>query len=501
MRFVKVSIILLVFILHNVYSYAQADTALEPIPTITEVSLQFIKESNKKIDKYTNRLTSKTEKTLIKLTKWENKIKKLLEKTSPETAQQLFSQGTTSFATMLAKVREGKSLAENYKAKYNEYNDKLATNIKYLETQKAELDNKYIAPLSKAKNKIAELDNTVAETETAEKLIKERKKELLTQAYKVLGKNKYIGKMQAEVFSYAESLQNYKTLFSEPGKAEQKALELLGKIPAVNKFLQQNSMLASLFGSQSIVDNSASLAGLQTREGMNTLIQGRIAAGGPNAAAQVSANMQAAQAELTKLKDKILKQANGNGSSIVEGEDGLPSFKKKDLKSKTFAQRIEIGSNFQFGRPNRLVDSQADIALSAGYKVNNKSIAGFGISYKMDYGSISNFYIKHGGLGLRSFLDYKLKKQFFVSGGYELNFNQSFKTFSELRNANGTKGIGNAWVQSGLVGITKKINFAPKGAGKTKLIKGTKVQLLFDMLYNTHVIPGQMWVFRVGQNF
>jgi hypothetical protein len=401
MRFVKVSIILLVFILHTVYSYAQADTALEPIPTITEVPLQFIKESNKKIDKYTNRLASKTEKTLIKLTKWENKIKKLLEKTSPEAAQQLFGQGTTTFATMLAKVREGKSLAENYKAKYNEYNDKLATNIKYLETQKAELDNKYIAPLSKAKNKIAELDNTVAETETAEKLIKERKKELLTQAYKVLGKNKYIGKMQAEVFSYGETLQNYKTLFSEPGKAEQKALELLGKIPAVQEFVRNNSMLASLFGRYSPEANTASLAGLQTRASVQNLISNRIAAGGPNAAAQVSANMQAAQAELTKLKDKILKQANGNGSSTMEGEDGLPSFKKKDLKSKTFKQRIELGSNFQFGRPNRIVSSQAEIAMSFGYKLSNSKIFGVGFAYKLNYGSISNFYLQHGGVGLR----------------------------------------------------------------------------------------------------
>jgi hypothetical protein len=312
----------------------------------------------------------------------------------------------------------------------------------------------------------------------------------------VLGKNKYIGKMQQECLAYKETLQNYKELFSEPGKAEQKAMELLGQIPAVREFVQQNSMLASLFGSpSSAASGGASLAGLQTRASVNNLITIRIAAGGPNAAAQVSANMQAAQVELTKLKDKILKQANGNGSSTVAAEDGLPSFKKKDLRSKTFKQRIELGSNFQFGKPNRFVSSQIDVAVSAGYKINKNSTAGFGIAYKLNYGSINNFYLQHGGVGLRGFVDWKLKKQFFVTGGYEINFNQAFKNFSELRNVNGSIGIGNPWAQSGLVGITKKINM------KTKWVKSTKLQLLYDMLYNTHVVPTQPVVFRIGYNF
>jgi hypothetical protein len=471
------------------------DTVLLPIPNIAEVPLKFIKQTNEKIDKYSSRLTSKTQKTLEKLTRWEAKIKKLLKKTSPQTVQQLFGEGRETFASMLAKIKEGKSLVEENCKRYDQYRDQLSTNIKYLETQKEQLDTKYLKPLTKAKQKITELDKTVSETEITEKLIQERKKELLIQSYKVLGKNKYISKLQQECLAYKETLQNYKEIFSEPSKAEQKAIELLGQIPAVKEFVQQNSMLASLFGNpSSTASGGASLAGLQTRAAVNNLISNRIAAGGPNAAAQVSANMQAAQAELGKLKDKILKQSNGNGSSTVEGEDGLPSFKKKDLKSKTFKQRIELGSNFQFGKPNRFVSSQIDVAVSAGYKINKNSTAGFGIAYKLNYGSINNFYVQHGGIGLRSFVDWKLKKQFFVSGGYEINYNNSFKNFSELLNANGTSGIGNSWQSSGLVGISKKINM------KTKWVKGTKLSLLYDMLYNTHVVPTQPVVFRVGYN-
>jgi hypothetical protein len=496
MGFLKIKIILLALTLHSAYSYGQQDTTIPTIPNITEIPLKFIKKTNDKIDKYSSRLTSKTEKTLEKLSKFEAKIKKLLEKTSPQTAQQLFGEGRETFASMLAKVKEGKSLVEENRKRYDQYRDQLSTNIKYLETQKGQLDTKYLKPLTKAKQKITELDKTVTETETAERLIKERKKQLITEAYKVLGKSKYLKKINEESYYFSETLQNYKQIFSEPGKAEQKALELLGKIPAVKDFVQQNSMLVSLFGNpSSTASGGASLAGLQTRASVNNLISNRIAAGGPNAAAQVSANMQAAQAELTKLKDKIIKASNGNGSSRQEGEDGLPSFKKKDLKSKTFKQRIELGSNFQFGRPNRYTSSQADLGMSIGYKLNDKSLVGVGFSYKLNYGSIDNFYLQHGGVGLRSFVDWKLKKQFFLSGGYEMNFNQSFKTYSDLINANGTRGIGNNWQSSGLIGISKKINM------KTKWVKGTKLQLLYDMLYNTHVVKVQPIIFRVGYNF
>ncbi len=489
MRLARFKLTLLALILHSAYSYGQHDSM---IPNITEVPLKFIKQTNDKIDKYTNRITSKTEKTLIKLSKWEDKIHRLLQKADPATAEKLFGQGRETFASMLQKIKEGQALTNNYKAKYDSYRDKLTTNIKYIETQKSQLDDKYIKPLQTAKEKAKQLEDDVAETETAQALIKERKKELLTEAYKVLGKSKYLSKINKEAYYYTETLRNYKELFNDSKKAEQKAFEVLNKIPAVKDFMQKNSMLASFFGSGSPAA-SASLAGLQTRASVNNLIQSRIAAGGPNAAAQVSANMQAAQAELTKLKDKILKA--GGGSSGGE----LPDFKVNPNRSKTFKQRIVIGSDFQFGRPNRFTSSQADLGLSMGYKLNTKSLVGLGFSYKLNYGSINNFFLHHGGIGLRSFVDWKLKKQFFLSGGYEMNYNQNFKSFRDLSSPSGGgqvgAGIGDLWQSSGLIGISKKISL------KTKWVKGTKFQLLYDMLYKTHVVPTQPLVFRVGYNF
>jgi hypothetical protein len=501
-KFTRLTILLLTLTTLAATSHAQDSL----IHTITEVPVKFLKQTNDKIDKYTSRISSKTEKTLTKLSKWENKIRALLDRASPQTAQQLFGNGKLTFASMLQKIKEGKSLAENAKARYTEYNDKLITNIKFIETKKGELDNKYIKPLQNAKAKIQELEKDVTETETAEKLIKERKKELLTEAYKVLGKSKYFNKINKESFYYVETLKNYKEIFSEPGKAEKVAFEILNKIPAVKEFVQNNSMLASLFGSPNAGGGAdlASLAGLQTRASVNSLIQGRIAAGGPNAAALVSANMQQAQAELGKLKDKIMKAGGGgsNNSSSGEEEDGFASFRKKDVKSKTFKQRLEFGSDFQFGRPNRIVASQANISVSAGYKLNDKSIIGVALAYKINYGSIDNFYLQHGGIGIRSFMDWKLKKQFFVSFGYELNYNQNFKNFSQVVTGYKQQGLGGPLQSSGLIGISKKIKFPTSNIGKKAgLVKGTKISLLYDFLYNSHVVASPSVVFRVGYNF
>jgi hypothetical protein len=482
MCFAKVKIFLLALTLYSAYSYGQKDTNITTIPNITEVPLKFIRNTNDKIDKYSNRLSSKTQKTLEKLSKWEAKIKKLLEKSSPQTAQQLFGEGRETFASMLAKVKEGKSLVEENRKRYDQYRDQLSTNIKYLETQKEQLDNKYLQPLTKAKQKIKELDETVEETETAEKLIKERKKQLLTEAYKVLGKSKYLKKINEESFYFSETLQNYKNIFSEPGKAEQKALELLGKIPAVKEFVQQNSMLASLFGSPSSGGSTASLTGLQTRASVNSLISNRISAGGPNAAAQISANMQAAQAELSKLKDKIIKA--GGGSSNGE----LPDFKPKEVKSQTFKQRLEYNTNFNISKPSALQPNTADVAFGIGYKITDKSIIGIGASYKMGFGSIQAINITGEGVGLRSYINHKLKKNFFITGGYEMNYNTAFKNLNTLQDLS-------VWNSSGLVGLSKKVKV------KTKLFKETTFQLLYDMLHHNHTPVTQQVIFRVGYGF
>lgn len=450
--------------------------------TLQELPKKYLTNIDDKIDKYTSRVANKTEKTLTKLAKWESKIKSLLEKASPETAQRLFNNDQLSFAAALEKYKQGQTIITDKRKKYNEYRDKLTTSLKYLEDQKDKLDSKLVQPLAKAKGKLKEYEEAQDESDAMEQFIKERKKQLIDQSLQYLGKSKYLQKINKETYYYLETIKNYKQIFSDKEKAEETALTLLNKIPAFKKFLQENSMLASLFRMPgSGTGNTANLAGLQTRASVNALIQNQIAAGGPNAADQVRQNMQAAQAELSKLKDKVLKSG---GSSDMN----MPDFKPNNTKTQTFGQRIEKGFNLQFGKSNSLVPTTADIGLNIGYKLNDKSVIGLGASYKMGMGSIQRISITHQGIGLRSYVDWQLKKQFYISGGYEMNHHVQFKNIQQLQQYD-------AWQQSGLIGIAKKIPL------KTKWTKGTKIQLLYDMLANSHRPISQPVVFRVGYNF
>ena len=72
-----------------------------------------------------------------------------------------------------------------------------------------------------------------------------------------------------------------------------------------------------------------------------------------------------------------------------------------------------------------------------------------------------------------------------MSGGYEVNHFSSFKNVAALRGFD-------AWQQSGLLGLSKKMPV------KSKYMKGTKIQVLYDFLWRQHVPVGKEWVVRLG---
>src|SRR3954465_7422251 len=84
--------------------------------------------------------------------------------------------------------------------------------------------------------------------------------------------------------------------------------------------------------------------------------------------------------EINKLKDKINKL--GGSSSDIE----MPDFKPNGQKTKSFLQRLELGSNIQSQKSTNFFPATTDIGLSVGYKLNNKSVIGVGASYKIGLG-------------------------------------------------------------------------------------------------------------------
>ncbi len=453
-------------------SYSQDSSA-------ARVSLQYVEQISSSADKLGKKLDKQTTKTLQQLQKQEDRMRRKLQKIDSLKAREIFG-------TAKEKLNKNLTGAKQYIPSL----DTLASSLKFLEQnpQLFSAAKNASAKLKEATGKMDGLKDKFQQAEAIKKYLKERRQYLKDQLSRLgsrLGGQvaKEVKKINKQVYYYSEQLNEYKALLKDHKKAEKKAIGLLSKTNLFQKFMRKHSELASLFRLPD-PDNppsAASLAGLQTRAQVNGLIQQQLAAGGPNAQAQFQQNMQSAQSQLSQLKNKLSKMG-GNSS-----DDILPEgFKPNDQKKKSFLQRLEYGTNMQSQKATNFFPVTTDLGLSLGYKLNDRSIIGIGASYKLGLGSGWNHLrISHQGIGLRSFVDWKIKGSFWLSGGYEQNYKAAFNNIVQLQQQS-------AWQQSGLIGVSKTISL------KTKLFKKTKIQLLWDMLSYEQVPRTQPVIFTVG---
>lgn len=294
-----------------------------------------------------------------------------------------------------------------------------------------------------------------------------------------VGFAKDISRINQQVYYYSQQLAYYKNVLNQPDKLLDMAFQYLSKQQTFRNFMATNSQLAQLFRIPSGAPDPAMLAGLQTRSMVQNMIGSQLPPG-TNAQQLLQQQLSLAQAELDKLKNKVNEL--GGGSSELE----MPGFKPNQQKTKPFLKRFELGLDVQSQRPNRFLPVTSDIAFSLGYKMSDKSIIGIGVGYKLGWGqNFSNIRFSSEGLSLRSFMDVKIKGRFWVTGGFEYNYQQSFSRISELQNIS-------AWQKSGLVGMTRKYKIGKKEG---------KLQLLWDFMSYSQVPRNQPLKFRIGYQF
>jgi hypothetical protein len=430
----------------------------------------------KKVSKLEDKIIAKSEKTLDRLQKKEEKIyRKQLSTKDSLIAKAKLQEIKSKYGQLKSQLSNPIGITGR---QYISHLDTLKTAFKFL--------NQNGTDLTKSLSKIESFEGKMQQAEEINKFIRERR-EQLKQELEQLGLVKELKKYTKEVYYYQEQIKEYKSILNDPEKIEKKAIELLSKTIFFQDFMRKNSMLASLFrmpGDPNDPTYLASLTGLQTRAQVYNLIQQQISSGGSNAQAQFRANLQQASSQLQELKNKLGKYGSGNSDDIMpEG------FKPNSQKTKSFFKRLEYGTNFQVQRATWFFPVTTDIGLSLGYKLNDKSIIGIGASYEMGLGSGWNrVELTNEGAGLRSYVDWKLKGSFWLSGGYEMNYKTAFNGISQLENLN-------ACQQSGLVGLSKVVNV------RSKFFKKTKVQLLWDFLSHRQVPRTQAILFRIGYSF
>lgn len=443
---------------------------------------RYIEAVTIKSDRVQEKLDQAGLRALKKFQKQEMRMQRKLRSADSLKAAEIFGTAAGEYEKIQHKLDDPLTLQQ-----YIPSLDSMNSSLKFLEqnanllSSTAEIKEKLGAALEKVKG----LEGQLQKADDIKSFLQQRQKYLKNQLSQ-LGFAKDLKKVNKEVYYFGAQVQEYKSLLKDQKKAERKALELLSKTKLFKDFMQKNSRLASLFRMPGNPGDPASqqtnLAGLQTRAQVNGLIQQQISGAGPGGQQQFRQNMQAAQSTMNELKNKVNQTGGGSDDIMPEG------FRPNNQKSKSFLKRLELGTNIQSQKANSYFPVTSDIGLSLGYMLNDRSVIGIGGSYRVGWGkNIRHIDITHQGVGLRSFVDWKIRGSLWLSGGYEMNYRAGFDNVYELRHLD-------AWQQSGLVGLSKVIS------GKTKSFRKTKLQLMWDFLSYKQIPRVQPIVFRIGYN-
>jgi hypothetical protein len=473
------TVLLIAWLLPATIPYAQSSQQFPEQPD-TSLPENYLSTISAKASALEQHLDKKSVKALARMQKQEDRMRRKLFKIDSVKALELFSSSQQQYVRFSQKIEKAGSLKY-----YNSSIDTLTTSLQFLKQNPELLANIKQAKekLGTAIQKVNGMDAQFQKAEAIKKFLRERQA-FLKQQLQQAGFAKELKKWNKQVYYYNQYLNDYKSLLKDHRKAEKKALAVLSKTKLFRDFLRKNSQLASLFrlpGDPADPTSQLNFAGLQTRTQVNTILQQQLSSGGQGAQQQFSQNLQQAQEQLNSWKNK-LNQSGSSGSDDIMPE----GFKPNNQKTKSFLQRLELGTTIQSQKANGYFPATTDIALSVGYKLTEKSVLGIGASYKLGIGeSIRHINITHQGVGMRSFIDWKIKGSFWMSGGYEMNYRNAFRRIDDLKDLD-------AWQQSGLIGLSKVISL------KTKFFSKTKLQLLWDFMSYQQLPRSQPILFRVG---
>jgi hypothetical protein len=432
------------------------------------------------INSLERKLTSSSEKELKKFNKQELRFKRRLHKSDSTAAEELFGQGNKVNA-LLTDLKNS-PVDSNKVGEFFPYADSLKTFLSFLN------ENRSLTPSGKIQEEVrqttAAFNSIEAKLKTVSRVqqhLKERKDFLKSQLQKYC-LAKHFKKLDKQVYYYNQKLKEYKSVLNDPKKMEVWTFRALNKIPAFKKYFEENSFVSNVFGlnGHACVSSPAvpDLPGLQTRMQVQQIVNA-------NLVSALAANNQNTLADrLAQVKTELRRFQTQNSSWDENAE--MPHFKANEMRGRSFFKKLGLGTDLQFNKSAGALPCTADIGLQLTYKFHQDGSFGFGIAYKLGYGAVSRISFSNQGIGLRSFLDYKLKEKIFVNGGFEFNYNSAFDKVEQLK-------AYDAWQASALLGISKKYKISRKINGN--------IILLHDFLYRRHIPNSQPFVFRLGYNF
>lgn len=451
---------------------------------ISDRALHIMDNKYSLLDKIIQR---QSERMLRRMQKKEEGLQKKLQSTDSMKAKALFTGTQTKYQQLLSELKS--PIDKNIHNPLKQYIpglDSVQTALQFLQHNNINLPIGKLQSMQALGERIQTVEGSMQKANDLQQYVKERE-QLLKDQLQNSGMGKQLLGLNKQAFYYQQQLAEYKTLLNDPKRLEQKILTQLSQLSAFQVFMKKNSFLGQLFGLPTDYGSESSIVGLQTKAQVRQLISQKFGTalpgggGSSGAAGYTQQKIQGAQQEIQQLQNKVsyLGISGGGSKDVV-----MPEFTPDKQKTKSFLKRIELGSSFASSQSTQLLPMQTDMGLTAGYKLNDRSIIGFGADYKIGLGhGLNHIAFSSQGVGFRAFTDIKAKGSIWLTGGFEYNYLNAFTHVETLYHLN-------AWQKSALIGLSKKYKISAK--------KGGNFQLLYDILYKDHVPASQPIIVRMG---
>lgn len=476
--------------------------------TVIAVSPSLARSVDSKIKSIDTRLTKQSEKYLRNLEKQEALIFKKLAKVDSSATANALKDAKEKYQQLSQKLSDANGRMDKLlNGKYLSGVDSLSTALGYLKGANILSKSKDLSQkLNGSLQNLERLNSKLNESDNMMQLVKERRetiKQLLSN-YSNLPKSisKNFNALQSTAFYYNQQITELKESLDQPDKLLAKTLTLLQKTDAFQKFFQRNSMLSAMFPTPDNYGTPQALAGLQTRAAVQQVVQQQLPTGnttGGGAAQYLQTQLQQGQAQLEQLKDKLSQLGINSGNSDMV----MPQETVNNQKIKPFGKRIQWGSTFNSQRAGNYFPAAIDIALTAAYKLTDKTQFGVGLSGKIGLGKgWQHIRLSGQSAGSRIFFEWKAPDLFKTNSrmlssiwfytGAEMNYNRTVESLADFKNYSN-------YNKSFLAGLSKKYSM------NSPFRKGKKMQGVlnasYDFLHKKNIPHTPALVWRVGYEF
>jgi enamine deaminase RidA (YjgF/YER057c/UK114 family) len=466
--------------------------------SITSISDKGLKMMNSRYQLLQKTIEKQTAKAIERMQKKELELQKQMTSIDSNKSKKLFAETKAKYEKLKQELASPSPLNSSFAQKVKSYVpglDNLQTSLKYMEQNETSLPDQKLLEIQNLSTRLTQLQAKLQAATQVQTYLQQRQ-QFLKQKLNGLPVAKQLVGLNKEAYYYQQRMIQYKAMLNDKDKMKQQLISMVEAQPAFQKFWQKHSILASMFpltnGDADLGSTIVSKIGLQTRSQVNTMIQSQLgksigssgsSAGGNNSQNYLQQQVQQAKSALENLKAKLLKAGSntGNSSEVV-----IPDFTPNTQKTKTFLKRIEYGFSIQSIPNTGYFPATTNLALLLGYKISDKVTVGVGGVYLFGWGTpFKNINFSNQGIGVRSYVDIKAKGSFWITGGLEYSYMESFSSIPGITEAD-------LWQKSALVGVTKKYK-----VGK----KTVNLQALYDLLYNQEIPRGEPIKFRVGYSF